>query len=258
MYGSASTWTYNAVCHLASAMNPDRPVVGRLIGETDTLTEEPAEVIQVVKSHAPPAAGRLAERADAIFITIRDPRDAVASMMAHSKWPFDYALHAIVATAHRCALHVADSRVLLLRFEDRFFDRIEALDAIASRLPGTLSAEAREAAFAATRREAIERFIAGLEDVATVEHRYDPLTRAQDTYDTVTHWHRHHAGRTAETGRWRRSLAPAQVTRIESGLLPWMDRFGYRSAEEEAFMAALGLTADGQAAGRTASGSQMP
>ena len=52
---------------------------------------------------------------------------------------------------------------------------------------------------------AIEAFIARLEDLpATLRHV------SGDVFDTVSQWHKHHAGRSGEIGRWRRRLtAPA-------------------------------------------------
>jgi hypothetical protein len=111
----------------------------------------------------------LSARATAILITIRDPRDAVASLMAHNRAPFDLALRATAATTRICGRFATDPRALLLRFEDRFFDDPQTIPRIAATLPGLLSDADRDRIFAETRRGAIDSFIAGLATLPTAQ-----------------------------------------------------------------------------------------
>ena len=90
---------------------------------------------------------------------------------------------------------------------------------------GTISRARRDEVFRSTRRPAIEAFIAGLERQPTTI-----VDRDGDVYDLASHWHRHHAGRSGEIGRWRRMLYPAQVDGLETALRDWMQCFGYRLA----------------------------
>jgi hypothetical protein len=233
MYGSASTWTYNLVHKLAAALVPDQPVAPLFVA--DALTDlDAAGGTVVVKTHAAPVAGELARRASAIIITIRDPRDAVASLMAHNKAPFDLALRSTEATAFLCGRFAADPRAVVLRFEDRFYDDPLTIEMVAATFHRKLSDPDRDRIFSETRREAIDAFIANLEALPGTESNFDALTGQQDTYDPVTGWHKHHAGRKAEIGRWQRELPAAQVAAIEQRLGPWMKRFGYRPITPEA------------------------
>ena len=43
----------------------------------------------------------------------------------------------------------------------------------------------------------------------------------------MSQWHRHHAGRSGEIGRWRRRLTAPQVVAIEQHLQDWMAAYGY-------------------------------
>src|SRR5580658_8007975 len=116
MYGSASTWTFNVVQKLAAVLVPDRPVVSHFVN--DSLDEvDPSAGTLVVKTHATSLGEELASRARAIIITIRDPRDSLASLMTHNKVPLDIALNVIEASARICARYASHERAMLLRFD---------------------------------------------------------------------------------------------------------------------------------------------
>jgi hypothetical protein len=229
MYGSASTWTFNVVLKLATALNPEHPVTSQFVGSTLPDFGENGGPV-VVKTHATGIADELSRRAEAIVITIRDPRDAVASLMTHLELPFDFALGLIEATALTCARFATDPRAVLLKFEDRFYDRPETIDRLAALLPGTLTDDARIRIFLNSRREFVELFIAGLENLPTFRTELNQVTGRQLMFDQVTQWHKHHSGRKAEVGRWRRELSGLQVARIEARLRGWMESYGYLAA----------------------------
>ena len=232
MYGSASTWTFNLVQQVAAAMVPDKPVLASFAAEADMVptAEAAADRTVIVKTHAAPAYRALAERATTIVVSIRDPRDAVASLLAHNQPPFDVALHVTEATAGMCGHFSADPRAVALRFEDRFFDDPATLIRVAARFPGTLPGPDAARIWAGLRRDAVESFIARLDEVPTAETVFDQVTGHWDTFDPVTGWHKHHAGRSAEVGRWRRELTAAQALAVEQRLAAWMTRFGYPPA----------------------------
>jgi hypothetical protein len=229
MYGSASTWTFNVVLKLATALNPEHPVTSRFVGTTLPDFGENGGPV-VVKTHATDVVDELSRRAEAIVITIRDPRDAVASLMTHLELPFDFALGLIEATALTCARFATNPRAVLLKFEDRFYDRPETIDRLAALFRGKLSDDARMRIFLGSRREFVELFIAGLENLPTFRTEFDQITGHQLMFDRVTQWHKHHAGRKAEIGRWRRELSPAQAAGVETRLTDWMEDFHYLPA----------------------------
>ncbi len=78
------------------------------------------------------------------------------------------------------------------------------------------------------RREIVETFIARMETLPTAGTHFDDVTGQWDTFDEVTGWHKHHAGRKEETGRWRHELSPVQVQAIEERMQRWMVRFGHQ------------------------------
>ena len=226
MEGSASTWLFNAVLQVAGAMAPGLPpALGRYVVRGEDLAGLPAPGhVTVIKSHAvnPAAAAVLGARSQTLFVTLRDPRDCIVSLMLYQSRGFASALEAVARSARTCAEAAGHHAAMVLHYEMGFPDRPETLDSIAKALGGTLDPAAREAIFARTRRTSIEAEIAGFSLRADV-HRHPN----GDLVDRATQWHRHHAGRSGQIGRWRHFLDIAQAAWIEARFEHWMDRFGY-------------------------------
>ncbi len=223
--GSGSTWVFNAVRKIALALAPDRPVVGPYIVRHAELPvlDDTAHLV-IVKTHITDeaAATELSEHAQAIWISIRDPRDCVASLVQYHDLAFDTALRDVEQDARFCARFTTHPRARVLRYEAGFADDPTTLDRVAAGFGGVLAAADRARIFAETRRPAIEAFIGQLDKLPTAV-RPDP----NDLVDTVTQWHNHHANRTGEIGRWRRMLTPPQAAAIELRLGDCMNSLGY-------------------------------
>jgi hypothetical protein len=230
MYASGSTWTYNVMRAIAAATEADaqalaRPVQGRFVNvAADLAGLDAAETVQVVKSHDldEPVAGELRRRAVGRCVTIRDPRDAVTSLMLYQRFGFEPALEWVVRSARFCAGE-ADGEALLLRYETGFTDDTATLDRIAAAMGGGLAEARRTDIFAASRRGAVEAVIGGLESLPSAQ-LHPP---SGDIFDPETQWHAHHAGRSGEIGRWRRMLRARQIRAVEAELAGFMTRFGY-------------------------------
>jgi tetratricopeptide (TPR) repeat protein len=245
MHASASTWTYNVVRQIATSLYPTLPVQEHFV-----LTfEDVARLGQlgcthVVKTHNiadEDAVGVLSKQANAIIITIRDPRDAVTSFMQYHPYRhgqdlakpsetqkvFDRSLSLVEGSARLCARFAGDHRSLLLLYETGFPDDVMTLDRIAAGLRGSLAATDRNRIFASGRRAAVEDLIAEL------PHRRTTLIdkSSGDLMDSVSHWHTFHAGRTGEIGRWRHTLTETQVLEVEQRLGDWMDHFAYQRCQ---------------------------
>jgi hypothetical protein len=226
MFSSASTWTFNVMQKIAVSLVPARPVIPVFVAHKLPELDEASGTV-IVKSHVTDAGEELGRRAQAVIITIRDPRDAVASLISHNKAPFDVALDVTEATAWMCARFSAHPQGALFKFEDRFFDDPATVERIAAMFPGVLPKSESHRIFQELRRDAVEAFIANLPTLPTTQRNFDSVTGRWDTFDPATGWHEHHAGRKAEIGRWRRDLSDGQVLTIEQRMRPWMERFGY-------------------------------
>lgn len=222
MYASGSTWLFNVLQKLAEALAPDLPREGRFVASlSDVGDPRPARRLLLVKSHEtdPAAEALLKEAADLIIVSIRDPLDVVASVMQYQKSDFAGALDLTEKSGRLCARMAADPRALMLRYEAGFVDDPATLDRLAARLGGVLPMAERTRVFAATRRRAVERYI------AEMAHKPGVLIHREsgDLLDPATHWHSHHANRTGEVGRWKRALTADQVAEIAQVMGDWME-----------------------------------
>jgi hypothetical protein len=227
MYASASTWVYNVALKIAQHSDGPPPL-GLYVTGAGELAGLAPDRLAVVKTHDVDAAGTalLDSQARAILLSVRDPRDAVASLMLYMHHPFALALQRVEVSARYLARWRTDPRTLLLRYEDGFAERADTVAALAARMGQALPAEAVRAIHAQTTRAAVDAFVGNLAALPTALH--DPGTG--DVVDTVTQWHSHHAGRTGEVGRWRRLLKPPQVQAIQARMGDWMAAFGYAAA----------------------------
>jgi len=230
MYASASTWTFNVVQQIAATLFPDRPVLAQFVAKDMPDPKDTMDRTVVVKTHGAPAYEQLARQATAIIISVRDPRDAIASLLTHNRPPFEVALDVTTAAARMCSRFMADPRAVTLKFENRFFDDPATIGRIAAKLPGMLTEADGARIFAAFRRDAVDAFIADLPTLPSAVTQLDDVTGQMDTYDPLTGWHTHHAGRKGEIGRWRRELTDAQVNAIEQRLGDWMQLSGYETS----------------------------
>ncbi len=230
MFSSASTWTFNVVQQIATTLSPDRPPVSKFLDFDDPYPAPgEADATLIIKTHGTAIARELGRRAEGIVITIRDPRDAVASLMRSNKLPFDLALRITEVSAANCLPFMRHPRSVLFRFEDRFFENPATVDRIATLFPRVLPKGENQRIFTALNRDAVDAFIAILEKQPTTQTQFNPITGVQDSVDLATGWHKHHAGRKAEVGRWPRDLSAFQIQAIEQRMRPWMERVGYDS-----------------------------
>lgn len=197
MYASGSTWLYNAVRLVAARSLPGQAVWSGYVAVASDVPQRDPAVLHLIKSHdLDTATAALVDQfAGRILVSLRDPRDAVASLMRHMRHDFAAALARVERSARFCAAYAADSRAVVLRYEDGFIDDPATLDRIARLIGGDhLTAAARTSIFAATRRTAIEAFIADLPSRGSTLRD----ARSGDMVDPQTQWHAHHAGRTGQ------------------------------------------------------------
>jgi len=223
--GSASTWAYNVARELLAASCGEAQVVACFANApADLLGEARALGRRVVcKTHGFAGLDVLAHLAQARLVaTVRDPRDAVVSLVERFGSPLDAAVRGVAQTCQYAAWCGAVGQ-LVLRYEDRFFDEPEAVARVARHLglPPDPAAEAR--IFAAWRTEQVRAFA---QSVATLPPERVVSDGRVYLYDRLTQVHRTHIG-DGRVGKWRERLdatARADLTRL---FAPFLDRFGY-------------------------------
>lgn len=226
MYASASTWLYNAVCGVVTRSKPSAPLRRLFVDKLKHLKNfDPRVAGFVIKSHyvEPDAAEIVMNSASAIFLSVRDPRDCVASLMRHHGEGFEEALESVAASARFCERlrHAPRSRVFT--YEARFMDAPGTIASIAALTGLPVSSEAAEGIFSSLQRHKVEELISKLDTLPG--RRVTP--NSDDTWDDETHWHRHHANRDGRSGIWRDCLTEEQTAAVDERLADWMPLFGY-------------------------------
>jgi len=214
MYASASTWIFNVVRQTCLA-DPALPVQTDFVSEKiDLSTLENSAARHVLKSHEianEAVIAELAKLTSRFIITIRDPRDAVTSLMVYHHYEFGRALTHVQKAARLCVRFAGDERAMILTYESNFFDDPGTLDRIAGHLGLCLTGSDRDRIFASNRRSEVEKHIAGLDCLPGALRERN----SGDLLDPVTHWHSYHAGRDGEIGRWKRILTTEQVRDVQ-------------------------------------------
>ena len=214
MYGSASTWLFNVVRMLVEA-ETSRPARVQFVSSPNEFQGFSAGEVDLIKTHEIEGDATilaLAKGAARLFITVRDPRDAVTSLIQARSHSFERALHFVEQSARLCRSMAGDKRVRLFRYESGFFDDPATVGQIAAHLGLAVSAELAQAIFAANSRAEVEKHI------AQMPQRQGVLRDAVsgDLLDPYTQWHTHHAGRKGGIKRWPGALTRAQIAEIEA------------------------------------------
>jgi hypothetical protein len=213
MYASASTWMLNAVREIQIASGVGDVAVHFVREKINVELLDRKNTVNIVKSHEVTRETvllALAGRADAILMTVRDPRDAIASLMEYQKTEFTKAMNLVKQSGSLCAEFLTDRRTTCFAYETHFFDRSETLLRLARILGCAISDDAATACFDRLTRPAVEKLIEQLPNRKGV--LYDRLSG--DFLDPQTQWHTHHAGRSGEIGRWRRKLSQAEAQQV--------------------------------------------
>jgi hypothetical protein len=156
-----------------------------------------------------------------VVLTLRDPRDAILSMMQRFGVDFDLASQAIFNALRR----VADSQAAghpVLRYEDRFFDKPQTVLAVAQHLGITCTEAEAQRIFETYTTERVQAFALALDQLPPGRMKVG----LQTSYDEVTQIHRTHIG-DQRTGKWRDLLDSEQRLRVTHRFAPYLATYGY-------------------------------
>ncbi|MBV8976618.1 MAG: hypothetical protein JO261_16190 [Alphaproteobacteria bacterium] len=217
---SGSTWLYNAVIGMLKAAERGR--VAAFYADNLGMIPKDAGSARflVVKCHEPSAGLLLLARLlrGTVLLSVREPRDAAASLMQRFRHPFAAVLRDIGREAAQI-LTLEEKPLLTLRYEDRFFEREETLTVIARALGLRLRVSDRRRIFRALSREATAKRIDRL--VARGSLANDP-----DAFDPATHLHPGHLG-DGRVGKFREVLTAQEQKQIAAATRAYSRRFGY-------------------------------
>ena len=235
MKSSGSTWLFNVVAEILRSGRPGSAATGRRARRAPKVLQcyaddpamfprlsEPADYL-VVKSHAPSSLLRTIVNVthSPVFLTLREPRDAIASLMRRFDHPFEVAFTEIDASARQIVELVRDQPSMILRFESRFYDRVTTVRKIAAVLQLKQSAKHTHAIFGALTRGKVIEKIARLQRMGCYGLHADP-----DRYDPTTHWHPGHVGDLV-IGKYAHLLSVPQQDAVLLATMDYRRQFKY-------------------------------
>jgi hypothetical protein len=214
---SGSTWLFNLLREICLAEGW-RFLSLFAASEADLLPLLVGTARIVVKLHAPPPALRsfIAGCGEPLLMTVRDPRDAVVSLMRRFGQGFDAALDQIAASAESLAELAKLRPIEALRYEDGFVGSPALFDRVAAMLGAGPLGGRREAILARLSPDQVAR-------------RIDELAaagRLPGGVDLATHWHLNHVG-DGKVGKFADALSPAQQDAVARRTAEFCERFGY-------------------------------
>lgn len=223
LHSSGSTWMYNLVREICGAASI--PFVSTHRDWSANLPwDSPGQPLIIAKSHNPWSdfQALVSASSDPVVITVRDPRDAVASLMR--RFPkgdgatFDKALATIEQSA-KVLVAVSQLREIpVFRYEDSFVGAPETFDDVARLLGVELSSVQRDSILARLSPDGVRKTISDLESAGAI--------RGERVWDRETLWHANHVG-DGRIGKWIEALTADQADEVMARTRDYCLAFGY-------------------------------
>jgi hypothetical protein len=166
-----------------------------------------------------------------VVLTVREPSDAIASLMARFHSDFDTALASVARSAQCCVelMHGVDP--LVLRYEDRFYDTQATVEMVASHLELCVPKDAAARIWTEHTAEMVRLQIADRQRRGMFGDDAHPTC-----YDPDTHWHPGHVG-DREIGKYRSMLSAEQQAQVIDATRDYCCVFGYERPDRFFFSA---------------------
>jgi len=225
---SGSTWLYNVVIRLLKETRGGK--IATFYGDKVADFPRGSEQAQflVVKSHVPSEPLLFVTRLTRgqIFLTIREPRDAVVSLMQRFSFPFGAALKDVVEEAARIVEFSRARDVVLLRYEDRFHEDQKTIAEVAALICARAPKALQQKIFKALTPNAVKRKIRNLKTQGV----FGAAPKPED-FDPATHWHPGHVG-DGRMGKYAEFLTAEQQEEVIAQTRDYCKRFGYLRARK--------------------------
>jgi glycosyltransferase involved in cell wall biosynthesis len=241
LHRSGSTWMFNLVRDICRMENKEFISCHR---ESEARLPQDITRLILVKSHNPMRDMQIfSTRSDvSAIITVRDPRDSVASMMQQllgtSAPAFEEAARVVSCSARSLVDQFRIKKFPVFRYEDGFIGDSATFTRIATLLGTNPSDDRRQIILDALTSQAVRRTISDLEAAGII--------RGNDIWDVETHWHANHIGN-GKVGKFKNILSPAQQLQVVSQTRAFCECFGYDTSvdpSQEQHTAALPTPAE--------------
>lgn len=190
--GSASTWAYNAVKLLLENCYP-RVYSTYSDDLNDALCDAVVSYdVVLIKSHVPrkQLAALNAISKGFVVVTVRDPRDAIVSLMQRFGFDFEIAFRKVLESLRAIDAMCKGESVVLLRYEDHFTASPATIMRLAEELGVKASTAFCNDLFDSLRPAMVRERIQELRNEGRILEGSDDSER----FDPDSHWHLGHVG----------------------------------------------------------------
>ena len=226
--GSASTWVFNVVRELQMIQFGAKRVHSFFNESIEQvwhfLIEHPnMDRALVWKLHEANDSWLrfLTENKIGLLLSVRDPRDAMLSLMERFGESYDGAFIRVNESLQRVT-DGAGFHHMWLRYEDRFFDQTETVAAIAKHLGVVMPEGEQDRIFYAYQTTAVREFAEQIGRFPSSRFKAVETMR----YDEVTQIHQTHIG-DQKIGKWRDRFSMEERHRLTSLFEPFLHSMGY-------------------------------
>jgi hypothetical protein len=222
---SGSTWLYNVVIQLLK----EKYRTGVSAFYADNFAMFPPDTerarVLVIKAHEPSKGLAYLTRVTRgqMFLTLREPRDAIASLMQRFGHGFEGALKETARHSTRIVELDRDEEMVTYRYEDGFFDRFETIEETANAIGVKTGKAARKRIYQSLTRESVRQKIGSLKKTGKFGKKPDA-----NSFDSETQWHPGHVG-DGRIGKFAGVLSPAQQKKVLAATQAYGKRFFYRA-----------------------------
>lgn len=223
LQGSGSTWVYNVI-HAVLETSDVR--IARFFANDLTheniLALRGADVV-LVKAHEPSAAllATCLFAGAPVIVTVRDPRDAVVSLMERFGHSFQEAADEVRNSARYLMRLVADCPAWVLRYEDGFLETPATVSKIAAHLGVEIGERDAGAIFRNHRKGEVAERIGQF-----IQEGRMGADNPRLQFEAASHWHPNHVG-DGLVGKYVGKLTIDQIMAVEIAGRDFMERFGY-------------------------------
>ena len=224
LYGSGSTWLFNVLRLLVSSRGYDKVTSAYSDFPSDSWPLHPRSPIEqlIIKTHKPPNfLIEAAKRGTSVIVTVRDPRDCVASLMTRFLYDLDTASNIVVQSANRILLLKSVCDPLIFRYEDNFIGRRTTISSICELLELSIDENVRDDVLADLSAENVRARINKQIEEGTLD-----ASSPKDSFELDSHWHPGHIG-DQQIGKYRKVLTSCEADRICARTAEFMKEFCY-------------------------------
>jgi glycosyltransferase involved in cell wall biosynthesis len=221
LHSSGSTWMFNLIRDVCRAKAVDFVSVHR-DSFKNLPRDETGRTLVIAKTHAPwdDYITHILEYREPAVITIRDPRDAIVSLMR--RFPetsaFETALKDVATAANRLVNVAKALNPPIFRYEDNFIGRHETFATVSKLLSFEFAANERDTILLGLDADAVRHKIEKLAETAKI--------KGETEWDKETHWHANHVG-DGQVGKYRKALTFEQQRQIVERTENFFEFFGY-------------------------------